>query len=186
VERLVHFCSRDAVNIEGLGPAKLKDLYDAGIIKTPLDIFLLRTADLAIPQLPLESNTLFEKDWSEQVVSGESLPLSAPRTSTPSVPTLSMRGRKGWGDRSVNNVLTAIDERRELPFYRFLFSLGIRHVGVETAKDLSNKFISFNGKCIYAYTQKLSFCDKYVYVSIVKTCIDIYEMHQYWYMLCGC
>lgn len=105
IEGLVHFCSRDAMDIEGLGPAKIEELYNLGVIKTPLDIFRLRSVDL--------SSTI-------------------------------LRERKGWGDKSVNNLLSAIDSRRQgISFSRFLYALGIRHVGAETAKDISNEFQSF-------------------------------------------
>ena len=105
IEGLVHFCSRDAMDIEGLGPAKIEELYNLGVIKTPLDIFQLRSVDL--------SSTI-------------------------------LRERKGWGDKSVNNLLSAIDSRRQgISFARFLYALGIRHVGMETAKDISKEFHSF-------------------------------------------
>eukprot|EP01035_Chromulina_nebulosa_P019857 gene19857-25808_t len=52
----------------------------------------------------------------------------------------SLRDRKGWGDRSVNNLLTNIDNSRNISFHRLLYGLGIRHVGLNTAKALEKSF----------------------------------------------
>ena len=51
-----------------------------------------------------------------------------------------MLGREGWKEKSVDNLLAAIDARREPEPARFLFALGIRHVGIVTAKDLMRAF----------------------------------------------
>ena len=107
-ERLVHFCSRDAIDIEGLGPSKIQELFDEKLIRSPLDIYLLREGD----------------------VKGQGI--------------VSLRTKKGWGDRSVNNLLASIDKRRSIPFPKFLFALGIRHIGIETAKLISKEFTSFD------------------------------------------
>ena len=107
-ERLVHFCSRDAIDIEGLGPSKIQDLFDEKLVRSPLDIYLLREGD----------------------VKGQGI--------------VSLRTKKGWGDRSVNNLLASIDKRRSIPFPKFLFALGIRHIGIETAKLIAKEFTSFD------------------------------------------
>ena len=49
-------------------------------------------------------------------------------------------GREGWQEKSVDNLLAAIEERREPDAARFLFGLGIRHVGAVTARDLMKHF----------------------------------------------
>lgn len=54
-----------------------------------------------------------------------------------------LRQKKGWGDKSLENLLASIEARRSLPFPRFLFALGIRHVGELTAKDIAETFESF-------------------------------------------
>ncbi|MEM7319379.1 MAG: BRCT domain-containing protein, partial [Pseudomonadota bacterium] len=46
-----------------------------------------------------------------------------------------LKNREGWGEKSASNLFAAIDEKRQIPFGRFLFSLGIRHVG-EAASNL--------------------------------------------------
>ena len=68
-------------------------LPQANLIKTPVDIFRLRNADLKVP--------------NEGIASG---PAAAP--------VLSLRTLKGWGDRSVNNLLAAIDAKREVDCHR--------------------------------------------------------------------
>jgi len=121
IEQNRHFCSRDAADIEGFGAATAEDLYELGIVKTPADIFKLRKIDQSSAALNVEGD-------------GEGGEKMKPR----------LRGSKGWGDRSVNNLLAAIDNRRTLPLHRFIYALGVRHVGQETAKDLASKFRTFS------------------------------------------
>ncbi len=101
-ERLKHFVSRNAVDIEGLGSEKIEFLFDDGRIKTPADIFTLaaRNGDHAAPLQTL----------------------------------------KGFGKTSVDKIFKAIDARRTVPLDRFLFGLGIRHIGETTAKDLAKAY----------------------------------------------
>ncbi len=98
VERLKHFVSRAALDIEGLGEKSIIEFYDLGWLHNPADIFRLhkRRAELV--------------------------------------------GREGWKDKSVDNLLAAIEAKRAPDPARFLFGLGIRHVGAVTAKDLLKAF----------------------------------------------
>lgn len=98
-ERLKHFVSRNAIDIEGLGSERIEFLFDDGRIKTPADIFTLRQRDVK-----------------------HAAPLA----------TL-----KGFGTTSIEKMFAAIDARRAVPLDRFLFALGIRHIGETTAKDLA-------------------------------------------------
>ncbi|MEN0087672.1 MAG: NAD-dependent DNA ligase LigA, partial [Pseudomonadota bacterium] len=52
-----------------------------------------------------------------------------------------LKNRDGWGDTSAAKLFDAIDERRQVELYRFIFGLGIRHVGEQTAKDLARHFV---------------------------------------------
>jgi DNA ligase (NAD+) len=104
-ERLKHYVSRNAVDIDGLGSEKVEFFFDTGRIKTPADIYTLAKRDAA-------SNE----------------PLA----------TL-----KGFGQKSVDKLFAAIDARRAIPLERFLFGLGIRHIGETTAKDLAKAYRSF-------------------------------------------
>jgi len=100
VERLRHFVSRNAFDIEGLGERQIRAFFETQIIQTPADIFTLqaRNGDIRL------------EEW------------------------------EGWGEQSVSNLFAAIDARREIDFDRFLFALGIRHVGQTTAKLLARVF----------------------------------------------
>jgi DNA ligase (NAD+) len=94
-ERLRHFVSRGALDIEGLGEKSIQEFLDLGWLdKGPADIFRLksRRADLL--------------------------------------------GREGWKEKSVDNLLAAIEAKRSPDAARLLFGLGIRHVGAVTARDL--------------------------------------------------
>jgi DNA ligase (NAD+) len=97
VEKLKHFVSRGAFDIEGLGAKQVEQFYKDGWIETPADIFTLR----------------------ERFSSG----------------LKQLKNREGWGEKSANNLFQAIDDKREIPFGRLLFALGVRHVG-EAASNL--------------------------------------------------
>ncbi|MGD9806094.1 MAG: NAD-dependent DNA ligase LigA [Hyphomicrobiaceae bacterium] len=104
-ERLRHFVSRNALDIEGLGEERIALFFDEGLIKSPADIFTLEARDRT----------------------GDA-PLSK---------------RKGFGAKSVENLFKAIEARRRVPLERFLFSLGIRHIGETTARDLAKAFLTW-------------------------------------------
>lgn len=100
VERLKHFVSRAALDIEGLGEKTIIEFFQLGWLESPADIFRLR------------------KRRSEIV------------------------GREGWKDKSVDNLLAAIEGKREPDAARLLFGLGIRHVGAVTARDLLKRYVT--------------------------------------------
>ncbi len=102
VERLRHFVSRNAFDIEGLGEKHIKAFYDDGLIKTPPDIFTLAARDA------LSANKIAD--------------------------------REGWGEQSAAKLFSAIAARREIALDRFIFALGIRHVGESTAKLLARAY----------------------------------------------
>ncbi|MEO0498473.1 MAG: BRCT domain-containing protein, partial [Pseudomonadota bacterium] len=56
-------------------------------------------------------------------------------------PLKKLKNREGWGDTSAKKLFGAIDERRSVDLHRFIFGLGIRHVGEQTAKDLARHFV---------------------------------------------
>jgi DNA ligase (NAD+) len=96
VERLIHFCSRGALDIRGLGLQQIEDFFNDGLIHSPADIFRLTEQQLL--------------------------------------------ARKKKGEVWAANLLRAIDEKRAPDPVRFLFGLGIRHVGAVTARDLLKAF----------------------------------------------
>ncbi|WP_265528708.1 NAD-dependent DNA ligase LigA [Sphingomicrobium marinum] len=97
-ERLKHFVSRGAMDIDGLGAKSIEEFLELGWIRKPSDIFTLR-------------------EHRDELLA-----------------------REGWQEKSVDNLLAAIDARRGFDPGRFLFGLGIRHVGAVTAKDLVKAF----------------------------------------------
>ena len=107
VEKLKHFVSRAAFDIEGLG-AKQIELFFADPdlpVKTPADIF-----------------TLAERNARN---------------------LMRLENRDGFGKRSVEKLFAAIDDRRRIAFERFLFALGIRHLGEVAAKDLARHYLDW-------------------------------------------
>lgn len=97
-ERLRHFVSRPALDIEGLGEKSIAEFLGYGWLERPGDIFRLK----------LHRDALV--------------------------------GREGWKDKSVDNMLAAIEAKRSPDAARLLFGLGIRHVGAVTARDLLKAF----------------------------------------------
>ena len=103
VERLIHFASRHAFDIRGLGLVRVEEFFKDGLIASPADIFRL-------------------KNRRDQLVARERL-----------------------ADVSVDNLLEAIEDKRHIPLDRFLFALGIRHIGEVTARELARRYGSFAG-----------------------------------------
>lgn len=105
VERLKHFVSRTAMDIEGLGGNRIEEFYAAGLVRTPQQIFTLER-------------------------------LNAERLDR-------LESREGWGLQSARNLFAAIAERRSVELNRFIFALGIPHVGETGAKLLARHFGTF-------------------------------------------
>jgi DNA ligase (NAD+) len=101
VERLRHFVSRHALDIEGLGLVHIESFFRDGLLQSPADIFRLR-------------------DKRSELVQ-----------------------RERWAETSVDNLLAAIDAKRKPALDRFLYALGIRHVGEVTARDLARRYCSW-------------------------------------------
>jgi DNA ligase (NAD+) len=102
VERLKHFSSRNAFDIEGLGDNIIEEFYADGLIMSPQDIFTLEQRD---------ARSLKK-----------------------------LKDREGWGESSVANLFAAIEARRKIAFDRFIYALGIRHVGETTARVLARAY----------------------------------------------
>lgn len=97
-ERLRHFVSRPALDIEGLGEKTILEFIDAGWLESPADIFRL------------------ERHRQD------------------------LLAREGWQEKSVDNLLAAVESKRQPDGGKLLFGLGIRHIGAVTAKDLFKNF----------------------------------------------
>jgi len=100
VQRLLHFVSRNAMDIRGLGDKIAEQLVQTGLAKEPGELYELKPDEF----LSLE----------------------------------------GFADISAHKLYDEIQRHREAPLERFILSLGIRHVGEETARDLSSAFGSFD------------------------------------------
>jgi DNA ligase (NAD+) len=98
VERLKHFVSRNAFDIDGLGEKHILAFWQDELIRTPGDIFRLH-------------------DKLDQ-----------------------LSGREGWGEKSIANLLAALETRRCIPLERFIYALGIRQVGQATARLLAKHY----------------------------------------------
>ena len=98
VESLIHFVSRDAMNIDGLGDRIMEDFYNFGFIGNIADIYSLKQ---------------HEKDLTRL---------------------------EGYGEKSISNLLEAIENSKENSLERLIFALGIPHVGAKTARVLASHF----------------------------------------------
>ncbi len=98
IEKIKHFVSKEALNIEGFGKKIVENFWKINLIRFPQDIF----------------NLNFNK----------------------------IEKLEGWGKQSVRNLKYSIDKKKKVSFERFIYSLGIRHIGLENAKTLSKYFKS--------------------------------------------
>ena len=124
VEALRHFVSRGAMDIEGLGAENIDLFFNAGLLKTAADIFTLRDRRAEVQQ------TLFEKREA-QAQARE----AAKGTTRKKVLSAEERTYEG-----LDKLFAAIDARREPELDRFIFALGIRHIGETTAAVLAKTF----------------------------------------------
>ena len=100
IEKIKHFVSKEAFNIDGFGKKIVENFWKINLIKFPQDIFLLDYKKIELLD--------------------------------------------GWGRQSVENLRYSINEKKNISLERFIYSLGIRHIGLENAKILSKHFKSFS------------------------------------------
>ncbi|MET2826069.1 NAD-dependent DNA ligase LigA [Mesorhizobium shangrilense] len=124
VERLRHFVSRGALDIEGLGAENIDTFFNAGLIKTAADIFTLRDRRPAVTKALAERRE--EQARQREAASGKA------RKNVRSVEDRNYEG--------LDKLFAAIDSRREPELDRFIFALGIRHIGETTAAVLARTF----------------------------------------------
>jgi len=124
VERLKHFVMRDAMDIEGLGAENIELFFRAGLIKTAADIFTLKDHRPAVQQALAERRE--EQAKARELASGKA------RKAVRSVESRNYEG--------LDKLFAAIDARRAPELDRFIFALGIRHVGGTTAALLAKTF----------------------------------------------
>ncbi|MFH1555761.1 MAG: NAD-dependent DNA ligase LigA [Pseudomonadota bacterium] len=124
VERLRHFASRNAFDIEGLGDENVQLLFDADLVRAPADIFRLHERGDE-----LRNAFLAQRELRAQQREAETGKARKNR--------LADEKRQFLG---VENLLAAIEERRAIALDRFIFALGIRHVGETNAKRLARHY----------------------------------------------
>ena len=113
-ERLIHFVSREAFDIAGLGSTIIDDFYNEGILHNPADIFTLEARN--------SGGDLFSHQKST---------------------VLHLEQREGWGKKSVEKLFHAIAIKRRISLPRFIYALGIRQVGTATALLLARHYGNF-------------------------------------------
>ena len=100
IEKLKHFVSKEALNIEGFGKKIVENFWNLKLIRFPQDVFKL--------------------DYHK------------------------IKNLDGWGELSVENLKYSINNKKNISLDRFIYSLGIRHIGLENAKLLAKYFVSFS------------------------------------------
>ena len=96
IEKIKHFVSKDAFNIDGLGKKIVENFWNKELVKQPQDIFNL--------------------DYKK------------------------IENLEGWGKQSASNLKYSIEEKKNISFEKFIFALGIRHIGLENAKIIAKYF----------------------------------------------
>ena len=124
VESLKHFVSRGAMDIEGFGAENIELFFKAGLIKTAADIFTLKDRRTDVQRVVAERRE--EQARQRELATGKT------RKNVRSVEDRNFEG--------LDKLFAAIDARREPELDRFIFALGIRHVGYTTAALLARTF----------------------------------------------
>lgn len=101
IRNIIHFVSKDAMNIDGLGDAQIERLSELGLIKTPADLYELKSEDL--------------------------------------------QNLDRFAEKSISNLLSAIEESKKNSLNRLIFALGIREVGQKAGKTLAEKYKTMDG-----------------------------------------
>lgn len=117
LEGIIHFASRDAMDIEGLGEKQIEQLYSLGYLEDATDIYLLKN---------------YEKD---------------------------LLALERFGQKKVNNLLNAIEKSKNNSLDKFIFGLGIRHIGSKAAKTLAKRFESIVELSKAGYDELLTLTD---------------------------
>ncbi len=128
VEKLIHFASRGAMNIDGLGESIMEDLYNFEFVKSIPDIYLLKN---------------HKKDLVEL---------------------------EGYGEKSIQKLLDAIEKSKENSLEKLLFGLGIANVGSKTAKVLASHFLTMENleKATIEELQEIPDIGKIIAESIIE------------------
>ncbi len=113
IESLIHYASRDALNIEGLGEKRVQQLYQAQLLTSIESIYSL-------------------KDKKDELLKLDK-----------------------FAEKSVDQLLSAIENSKHVGFHRFLYGLGIRHIGQKASMILAQHFLNINRLISVSYKQLL-------------------------------
>ncbi len=130
IESFIHFVSRPAMNIDGLGDRLMEDLYNFKFISTIPDIYRLSSKKDALTKL------------------------------------------EGYGEKSVTNLLNAIEDSKNNSLERLLFALGIKNVGKEKAKILAKKYKTMDNLSKASYEELVEIPD--IGPIIAKNVVDYF------------
>ena len=130
VERLRHFVSRDAFDIEGFGSTYIEMLHEKGLINEPADIFQLARHPARLGRALAEHRAALGAE--RRAKEGKTEPAKAAK-----------KREEGEG-KAVENLVTSIDRRRKIGLDRFINALGIRHVGETTAKLIARNYLTID------------------------------------------
>ena len=134
VESLIHFTSRDAMNITGLGDSVMEDLYNFHFVSTIPDIYNLNA---------------YAKDLTRL---------------------------EGYGDKSINNLLDAIEDSKKESVEKLIFGLGIPHVGAKTAKTLASHYKNIDNLMNTTYEDLIEIDD--IGDIIAKSIVDYFNNQE--------
>jgi len=157
VEKLKHFVSRAAFDIEGLGAKQVEYFYYTCRISEPADIFRLRERDGDADQLTADPRERIQQqirdperragllDKLAEMLRASGVPVEDGDADHVIAGLRHLAGKplaqvKGWGEKSATNLFDAIEERRRIELNRVIFALGIRHVGEVVAADLARHY----------------------------------------------
>jgi len=125
-ERLRHFVSRNAFDIEGMGDENVKLFYEGGLVKSPADIFHLKDHEEAVKRLVVQRRE--QQSAARQAAKGDTE--RAAKAAKKAAPVF----------KDVANLLAAIENRKTVGLDRFIFALGIRHIGETTGRLLARSY----------------------------------------------
>ncbi len=131
LEGIIHFASRAAMDIEGLGEKQIEQLYSVGYLTDASDIYLLKN---------------YQKDLLQL---------------------------ERFGDKKVDNLLNAIEKSKTNEFDKFIFGLGIRHIGAKAAKNLAKRYLDIYSLVNATYEELISIED--FGEVMAKSIVDYFE-----------
>ena len=131
IESIIHFASKDAMDIEGLGEKVAEQFFNQGFIHDISDIYKL---DM----------------HREEIISLD-----------------------GWKDKSIDNLLAAIEKSKNNSLERALFGLGIKEVGAKMAKTLARKYMNLDNLMNASYEELMEIDD--VGPVVAKSIVQFFE-----------